>query len=477
MVALVAAIGLVVGAGTAGGAVKPAPVYTPPPRELSPFTSADSFCSRDKNQFEGVKANDPRLTASKITVVMLTPKTNPAEIAANPGLKLGDPVEEAQTFAALVNQCGGIGGQKIDFHVLVESGDPLGDCLNATQGLHAFIVVAWSSSPAASCIAKDERTIMVTLSNVSNDALMGTQGRLVATGSTEGVLQARILDLISSGRLAGKRVAIVTGTGPTDAAFAQTASALLVANHIPIVSRAGADVLFQPKIDSSALPLPAQNTATTARTAPLDVYGFADATDQTIEQSNQAGVASAAQPSYPANLYSFIPVEDEQGRLGQSSGTFTTMCNKAYAAARGNAAVDLPAPFPPATSDVPYIQVAKICLAMRIVARGLFNAGVAPTQQAVVAALYRLPYIENELPDDSPKPRPNQIVNEPVTRVEQVVVLGKAESPCALSAPPKATSNRAACWAPVAGWDHGGHAVNAPLPASTNPRRPQRSGG
>src|SRR5207302_6515042 len=140
-----------------------------------------------------------------------------------------------QTFAALINRCGGIGGQRIDVHVLAESGDPVANCVQATQRFHAFIVASWTASPAQGCVARDEHTVMVTESDVSNTLLASTSGRLVATGSSEGVVEARLLDLIDSGRLSGKRVAIVAGTGDSGA-FERTAAPLLAANKIPVVS-------------------------------------------------------------------------------------------------------------------------------------------------------------------------------------------------------------------------------------------------
>src|SRR5207302_1631271 len=74
-------------------------------------------------------------------------------------------------------------------------------------------------------------------------------------------------------------------------------------------------------------------------------------------------------------------------------------------------------------SDAPlsasYLQTADVCLAMRIVARGLFAAGPQLDQAALVSALHRLPYIDAAVPAGTPKASPNQVVNEPVTRIAQ----------------------------------------------------------
>ena len=111
-----------------------------------------------------------------------------------------------------------------------------------------------------------------------------------------------------------------------------------------------------------------------------------------------------------------------------------------------------------------------MCLLMRVVARGLFAAGPTPDQRAVIIALHRLPYVDQAVAAGTPKPRPNQMVNEPVRRIEQVVLLSQVQGACS-SATTTTTSPDAsrvpttdACWAPAPGWDEGGMVVNVPLP-------------
>ena len=153
----------------------PTPAYSPPPREVSPFSAPDAFCEPAQNRFDSVPPNDPRLKSSPIVVVMLTPgDSQPAA---------GD---EAETYAGLINRCGGIGGRRLELHVLTESGDPGVDCLVATQQLHVVVVVSWTTSPAQYCVARDGRTVMVAGSDLANADFSGTSGRLAATGSPEG---------------------------------------------------------------------------------------------------------------------------------------------------------------------------------------------------------------------------------------------------------------------------------------------------
>ena len=103
---------------------------------------------------------------------------------------------------------------------------------------------------------------------------------------------------------------------------------------------------------------------------------------------------------------------------------------------------------------------------MRIVARSLFNAGVDLNQQSLMTALHRLPYLDSTTPGGTPKPRPNQVINEQVTRIAQVVVLTQVQAPCTNSTATTTTAVGSMCWAPTSGWDDGGHVVNVPLDAS-----------
>ncbi len=109
-----------------------------------------------------------------------------------------------------------------------------------------------------------------------------------------------------------------------------------------------------------------------------------------------------------------------------------------------------------------YLHVADVCLLLRIVARGVFAAGLDANQMALATALHRLPYIDLAAPGGTPKPRPNQVVTEAVKRIEQVVVLTQVEASCPTSRS-STTIGGSLCWVPVSGWDDGGRVVNVPL--------------
>jgi len=78
-----------------------------------------------------------------------------------------------------------------------------------------------------------------------------------------------------------------------------------------------------------------------------------------------------------------------------------------------------------------------------------------------------LTYVDQVAPEGTPKPRPNQTVNEPVRRIEQTVVLQQLGFDC----PTAGTTTTSTvggvaplCWSSAPGWDSDGTVVNVPLP-------------
>jgi len=128
-------VGFVVGPREGPTTTPPTPpptqAHSPPPREMSPFSEPDTFCTPSENRFASVAPNDPRVRAQAVTVAMLVPQD--ADVS--------EVTTEAQTFADLIARCGGIGGQRFDLQVGPETGDPLVDCLDVTARVHPAMVV------------------------------------------------------------------------------------------------------------------------------------------------------------------------------------------------------------------------------------------------------------------------------------------------------------------------------------------------
>ena len=331
------------------------------------------------------------------------------------------------------------------------------------------MVVSLAATPAQQCITHDQHTILVTESDASNADLGASSGRLAATGSAEGIERARLVDLVASGRLDGRAVAVMAGNDPGDVEFAQTARAVLAASKIRVVDLRRASVVLEPTLDVATVPLLTATTAAARGRQPLDVYGFSPASDADLAQLQQVSGDDPARMLRTVNLFAYTSVADPMYRADHSPNTFTQMCNQAYANAlpkRASSTTTTLAPDAPLSAT--YLQVADVCLALRIAARAAFAAGPGAGQPALVAALHRLPYLDDAAPGGTPKARPNQVVNEPVTRIAQVVVLSQVQSPCSTSTSTTTSTtavegSSSSCWAPASGWDDGGRVVNVPL--------------
>ena len=375
---------------------------------------------------------------------------------------------DGETFADIVNRCGGIGGRRFVLRTVDETGDPSVDCLNATVRVHPIMVVSLAATAAQQCITRDQRTILVTESDASNVDLGASSGRLAATGSTEGIERARLLDLVASGRLDGHPVAVLAGSNPGDAEFVQTARAVLAASKARVVEPARASVVLEPTLDVATIPSLIAVTAAGRGRQPLDVYGFSPATEADLAQVQQVSGGDPPRLLRTSNLFAYTSVADPMYRADHSPNTFTEMCNQAYASAlpkRTSSSTTTVVPDAPLSSA--YLRVADVCLALRIATRGAFAAGPDADQSALVAALHRLPYLDEPAPAGTPKARPNQLVNEPVTRIAQVVVLSQLHAPCSATTSTTTVGGpSSSCWAPASGWDDGGRVVNVPLVAN-----------
>jgi hypothetical protein len=443
---------------------QPTPAYSPPPSEPSPFSKADMFCVPDSDQFETVSRTDPSLHAQPAELVWLAQPDStsaPAGEAANVG-----------TFTRLVNMCGGIGGRPLHVDVVRSTGDPATDCTAATR-LQPLIVVSMPEPAAWSCLVHDARTILLTGSPVSNTDLTGAGGRLVATGSTEGVERARMLSLVNEGRFTDHKVAIVAGDDATGTAFRQAAESALATKQVKPVDLARADAVLTPSLDVTTLPLLVTATASVRRDRPLDVYGFDVASSSVPSALDQQDAATEARLLRSVNLYTFSPVTDPFYRESRSPNNFSQMCNRTVADAavtRAHAATTTTADQSQPPLSASTLMTTDVCLLTRIAARGLFLAGPTPDQPTLIRALHRLPYTDQAAPSSTPKARPNQVVNEPVRRIEQVVVLSQLQPSCSTDTTTTVTTVRpTACWAPASGWNDGGTVVNVPLVATPVP--------
>jgi ABC-type branched-subunit amino acid transport system substrate-binding protein len=498
--ALVAALSLGLTAGVgAGSAGAVAPTVTPDPA-TSPFTSTTAFCTKDTAKHTGLKASGTGVTADSISVVAIEPALQPGQSPQGYRFNLGDEVDMLKTFAEMINQCGGINGRQVDLNVIQAQGagdaattlaNAQADCIKATEDYKAFIVMTWAAFAAPPCITDDHKTLLLSGLSTQAEYLKTANGRNILFGETNEVaqFQAPMLDLVKSGKLKGKKVAVLypTFTSGVD---------LVKANVIDLLKAKGVDVVQaealtpDPSGDiSSQYPLVVgrlkSNGIDTVITSSaggntfrfsaltkelrnqglekaMTLYSLDARFDAVIDLSRQVGGVDGAKLINDMNIYGYSAAGQQDWRVGATEGTLVTQCNKDYAAATTLPADELPEPAPPAFARDPYGTVGLICAMYRTMARGLYNAGPNLTQKSAIKAFEELPYLDSVAAKGSPAPRPTQIINHVPTKVQYTQTLNKAEYPCAHPSLPPDAANYRICLVPQPGYDKGGKAISAP---------------
>jgi hypothetical protein len=487
-----------VGATPAAAAAK----VTPDPAS-SPFVSQTAFCTKDTAKHTGLKATAPGVTADSISVVAIEAPLRPGDSPQGFRFNLGDPVDMLKVFAGMVNECGGINGRDIDLTVVQQEGGAADQattlanaqaaCIKATEDNKPFIVLSWTGGFAApQCITDEHKTMMISGLATTSEYLKTAQGRHILMGTTNEVAQyqAPMLDLVKSGKLKGKKVAVLYPTFTTG-------QDLIKANVVDLLKSKGVNVIYSDPLTpdpagdiSSQYPLLVQQLkqdgvdvlitgsagGNTFRFSALTkelrnqgiekdvtLYSLDARFDAVIDLSRQVGGVDGANLINNMNIYSFTAAGQQDWRTGATEGDLVTLCNKEYAAHTSIPQADLPEPAPPAFARDPYGTVALICEMYRTLGRALYNAGPNLTQKAAIKAFEALPYTDSIVAKGSPKPRANQVVNHPPTKVEYTHVLVKPEYPCAHPSLPADQANYRICLIPQAGYDKGGKAIKGAL--------------
>jgi hypothetical protein len=476
---------------------------TTPDPASSPFTSKTAFCTKDTAKHSGLKASAPGVTADSIKVVAIELPLRPGDSPQGFRFNLGDPVDMLKVFAEMVNQCGGINGRDLDLTVVQQEGGAADQasvlanaqaaCIKATEDNEPFIVLSWTGGfQAPQCITDEHKTLMISGLATTNEYLKTAQGRHILMGNTNEVAQyqAPMLDLVKSGKLKGKKVAVLYPTFTTG-------QDLIKANVVDLLKAKGVNVIYSDPLTpdpagdiSSQYPLLVQQLkqdgvdvlvtgsagGNTFRFAALTkelrnqgmekdvtIYNLDARFDAVIDLSRQVGGVDGANLINEMNIYSFSAAGQQDWRTGATEGDLVTLCNKEYGAHTTLPKEDLPEPAPPAFARDPYGTVALICEMYRTLGRALYNAGPNLTQKAAIKAFEALPYTDSIVAKGSPAPRANQILNHPPTKVEYTHVLVKPEYPCAHPSLPTDQVNYRICLIPQPGYDKGGKAIKGAL--------------
>jgi len=478
----------VVGPASPAGAASAGPDYSPGPREESPFSGADTFCTPDTAPKPvGLAAGAPGVEAGRVSVVLVVPPTalTPAAPTPESPSPAGEPVPvdpaaRAAHYAQLVNHCGGINGRRLELRTIVSSGDAATDCAAVTQGGTPFLVVASGAFDAGPCLAQQGVLVVAPAMSAPNSVLATTHGLYAVGSSPEGVMETQVQDLVDHAGLETDQFALVTAGAATP----------LAEQLRGVVAAAG----LRPALDTTATPATGTRGAAQAVIASKVPVVLTDSMDPTF-------LDALAKAPDPPSVYVFPPTTGTgdaptavlapptAGALpmftwtdpaaaardeGLEPGEFAQMCEAALhepVATRGTTTTTTTTrPVTPTTEAPPAgssTSLTSICLAVRLAARGLYLAGPDLTSRAAARAFHNLPYIDNPAPSGTPVPRPGQLVNEPVRRGAHVLVRSRFTTPCP---PAKDTHAGAApgagsCWVPTSGYDDGGRAVNAALTA------------
>jgi hypothetical protein len=467
----------------------------------SPFTSKTAFCTKDTAEHTGLTASAPGVTADSISVVAIQPPLAPGDSPQGYQFNLGDQVDMLKVFADMVNECGGINGRKLDLTVVQQEGGAADQattlanaqaaCIKATEDNQPFIVISWTGFAAPQCVTDEHKTLLMSGIATTNEFLDTAQGRHILLGNTNevGQYQAPMLDLIDSGKLEGKKVAVLYPTFTTG-------EDLIKANVVDLLKSKGVNVIYSDPLTpdpagdiSSQYPLLVQQLkqqgvdtlitgsagGNTFRFSALTkelrnqgmekdvtIFNLDARFDAVADLSRQVGGADGAQLINDMNIFAYAAAGQQDWRTGATEGDLVTQCNKDYDAHTTLAQADLPQPAPPAFARDPYATVAGICVIYRTLGRALYNAGPDLTQDSAIKAFEALPYTDDVGAQGSPAPRAAQIINHPPTKVEFTQVLVKPEYPCAHPSLPPDPANYRICLIPQPGYE-GGKAVSGPF--------------
>ncbi len=460
----------------AGAATSTRPDTTPPPPEESPFSGPDDFCTSTGPPADvTLGATMPGVSTTTVDGALLLAPTEPPSASAT-----------GSHFARLVNACGGIQGRRLALHTVVATGDPATDC-RAVLATGAAVVVATGSPGLDACVRSNPALVVVAPeAAAANDLLATTHGRLFVGASTEGPIDAEVEDLVSHADLASSRFAVVTAPDDSAASFRGALGLALAAHGLrptldlqpdlqsadPPTRREFARRLRDARITALLTDPLAPELVPLLAGMPHPPTVYAMTSPESRSRAPRVAFSAATAPEVRVESWTTPRAAAAAEGLGPSE--FTTRCAEWAVApvpgTRGTIATTTTAPDASPS--------ASVCLAMRLLARGLFLAGPNPTQREVVRAFHNLPATDRTGPDGEPAARPNQLVNEPVRRAATVVVRTVLTTPCPASggAPAASTTTSTvgglalSCWVAVSGYDDGGRAVDTALTSAAQPR-------
>ena len=404
-----------------------------------PFMQIDQFCVRHAPAPDRV-ATDKGIEADSISIVHLRTRLEDL-VGIGFGTDVGDPAEMFETYVAVVNeQCGGVRGRMIELHTIEMPvfGDTVDEernaaCIQAIEDLDGVVLINSSGfgGSATLCIVEENETAFITSFSPPDEFMRRSEDRLITvTHTAEESLSWLALDLMARGDLDGKTVGVVAPDTPGEVEAVQAGLVDVLRDNgvevavFSVIGCQGGTVCAEGNVDSAqqmraagvdvffntlnVISAPLYITEMLAQGyEPGDVQFYAsDFNSQAAEIVASKIVQFGGEAAGALYNGAFILDSRDTGayRLeGYEPRAFNEMCNDTYGAnSPSGANHEIEDSY---DGNSRYGMTASVCVMMRILLRGLYDAGDNPTRADIYAALANLgPVDSNEMYPASIRP-------------------------------------------------------------------------
>ena len=409
-------------------------------RGAHPFMQIDQFCVSHDPAPDRV-ATDTGIEADSISIVHLRTRLEDL-VEIGFGTDVGDPAEMFETYVAVVNeQCGGIRGRMIELRTIevpaygdTVDADRNAACIEAIEDLDAVVVVNSSGfgGSAILCIVETHETAFITSASPPMEFMERSEDRLiVSTATAEEQLSWLALDLMARGQLDGKTVGVVSPDTPGVVEAVEGGLVDVLRDNgvdvavFSIIGCQGGTVCAEGSVDSAqqmrAAGIDVFFNTLNVISAPLYIHellaqGFepGDVQFYASDFNSQAAELVASKivqfgGEAAGALYNGAIILDSRDtgayRLeGYEPRAFNEMCNDTYGANSPSGANHEPEDRHEGGNSR-YGMTSSVCMKMRILLRGLYDAGDNPNRADIYAALANLGAVDsNEMYPSSIRP-------------------------------------------------------------------------
>ena len=404
-----------------------------------PFMQIDQFCVAHDPAPDRV-ATDKGIEADSISIVHLRTRLEDL-VDIGFGTDVGDPAEMFETYAAVVNeQCGGVRGRMIEMHTIelpvmgdTVDADRNAACIEAIEDLDGVVLLNSTGfgGSAILCIVEEHETAFITASSPPLEFMERSEDRIfITTPAAEEQLGWLALDLIERGELDGKTVGVVAPDTPGQVEAVEGGLVDVLRDNginvavYSVIGCQGGTVCAEGGVDSAqqmrAAGIDVFFNTLNVISAPLYInellnQGFkpGDIQFYASDFNSQAAEIVASKIVQfggvaAGELYNGAIILDARDtgsyRLeGYQPTAFNEMCNDTYGANSPSGANHEPEDRYEGNSR--YGMTAEVCVRMRVLTRGIYDAGDNPTRADIYEAMANLgPVDSNDMHPASIRP-------------------------------------------------------------------------